>query len=128
LSGDLGEVADTDVNVDDKYQDSADDGFGSMTDAGLLILRYYPDWCAALLGKSPKSRRLSCHRAYRPWSLRRDALLSFLVILLAMIAALEMLLYVSTRNNGLITSSENERYLWEYGLTAGKYQLDCQRL
>lgn len=59
-------------------------------------------------------------RTYKPWSLRRDTLLGILMILLAMIIALELLYRVSNRNNGLATASENERYLWRYGPTAGE--------
>jgi len=61
-------------------------------------------------------------RAYRPWSLRRDSLLGFSVILLGMIATLEYLLVFSWKDEKLATSYENERYLWKYGPTAGEYQ------
>lgn len=73
----------------------------------------------------PESHNAGHHRAYKPWSLRRDVLLGLLVILLAMIIALELLYRVSKRNHGLATLSENERYIWRYGPTAGEYWAVC---
>lgn len=68
-----------------------------------------------------KSHHATYQRAYRPWSLRRHVLFGLLIILLAMIVALELMFSISKRTNGLATSSENERYLWRYGPTAGEY-------
>lgn len=74
-----------------------------------------------------KSHHATYQRAYKPWSLRRHVLLGFLILLLAMIIALEPMSRISQRNNGLATSSENERYLWRYGPTAGEYWAASQK-
>lgn len=50
--------------------------------------------------------------------MRKTVLLIFIALAVAMIAALEVLYYLSTRRQGLVESQSNLRYLWTYGPTA----------
>ncbi|KAK7932017.1 hypothetical protein PG985_002729 [Apiospora marii] len=52
---------------------------------------------------------------WRPIYLRRTVILGFIGIFAAIIAALEALLAVSNRRDGIATSQPNEHYLWTYG-------------
>ncbi|KAE8312565.1 hypothetical protein BDV41DRAFT_577507 [Aspergillus transmontanensis] len=77
------------------------------------------------LRKQPKSRLNAGSSAtpksqvhWRPCYLRRRVLLLFLLIFVAMIAALEALHRVSSAHYGLGSSVENLHYSWTYGPTA----------
>lgn len=48
-------------------------------------------------------------------------LISLSVLLILMIAALEILYYISQHNQGLVTASEDMHYVWTYGPTFGKF-------
>jgi hypothetical protein len=55
-----------------------------------------------------------------PWTLRRSSLLGLIAIVLALIAALEVLHHFSNKNQGLVTTDQNASYLWKYLPTASK--------
>ena len=110
-------------NNDDSGDDADDSDNDRVTDSDRKSFARLPDWFGTLLNKRSGSRQASCGRAYRPWSLRRDFLFGLSVILVAMIIVLESLLHTSQKNEGLVTSYENERFLWKYGPTARKYQI-----
>jgi hypothetical protein len=61
--------------------------------------------------------------AYVPWTLRRLSLLGTVAFLIALIIALEVLHYLSDRNQGLVTAKESASYLWKYLPTASKNTL-----
>lgn len=56
---------------------------------------------------------------WRPFYLRSTFLLGLAAVFALMIAALEILDYVSERDQGLATVSQNLHYLWTYGPTFG---------
>ncbi len=61
------------------------------------------------------------NKASLPWTpiyLRRVVLLSFITVFILIIIAIESLLVISNKNNGLATSNSAEHYLWTYGPTA----------
>lgn len=62
---------------------------------------------------------------YIPLVLRRTSLFIFFVILAAFVVALEILSYVSKRDQGLGSSTQNKHYSWTYGPTAGRLCLSC---
>ncbi|KAJ6015673.1 hypothetical protein N7540_010264 [Penicillium herquei] len=55
---------------------------------------------------------------WRPAYLRKRVLSGFAIIFCAIIIALEILNYVSSKNQGLTSSTESRHYLWTYGPTA----------
>ena len=55
---------------------------------------------------------------WRPFYLRRRVLASFVLIFVLMLVAIEVLVVVSNRNDGLATSNPGQHYLWTYGPTA----------
>ncbi|KAI0549248.1 hypothetical protein F4679DRAFT_547958 [Xylaria curta] len=55
---------------------------------------------------------------WRPFYLRRLVLLGFISVFILIIVAIEALLAVSNRDQGLATSSPSKHYLWTYGPTA----------
>ncbi|GME31222.1 uncharacterized protein LTHEOB_12502 [Neofusicoccum parvum] len=55
---------------------------------------------------------------WTPFHLRRPVLLAAAAVFVLMVVALEVLRYVSERDDGLATVSENMHYLWTYGPTA----------
>lgn len=57
---------------------------------------------------------------WTPFHLRRPVLLAAAAVFVLMVVALEVLRYVSERDDGLATVSENMHYLWTYGPTAGR--------
>jgi len=74
------------------------------------------------LGESILRRRTGKHRATIPWPLRRGPLLGLIAYLTALIIALELLRFLSDRNQGLVTAREDASYLWKYLPTASKYR------
>lgn len=54
-----------------------------------------------------------------PWALRPLCLLGFLVVIVSLIIALEVLSYIFRRDQGLATSTQIQHYFWTYGPTAG---------
>ncbi|KAF4300842.1 hypothetical protein GTA08_BOTSDO10934 [Botryosphaeria dothidea] len=56
-------------------------------------------------------------KTWTPVSLHRMVLLGYAVLFIVIIVALEVLNYLSNRNQGLATVSENLYYLWKFGLT-----------
>lgn len=54
---------------------------------------------------------------WRPTYLRRQVLLLFILLFTALIVVLEVLLRVSTQNDGLGKPGTTSRYLWQYGFT-----------
>ncbi|KAH0283938.1 hypothetical protein KCU62_g8649, partial [Aureobasidium sp. EXF-3399] len=109
-----------DMDTDEIHDDGDDGRNANVAGTDREMLTYRPGRYDTLPGERPGFRQ--ARRAYRPWSLRRDSLLGFSVILLGMIATLEYLLVFSWKDEKLATSYENERYLWKYGPTAGEYQ------
>ena len=61
---------------------------------------------------------------WTPFYLRRAILTCFLIIFAILIALLEMLNWLSRRNQGLATTDSSKHYLWTYGPTAGKSLLN----
>ncbi|KAK4150889.1 hypothetical protein C8A00DRAFT_17622 [Chaetomidium leptoderma] len=55
---------------------------------------------------------------WRPFYLRRRILFSFAVVFALLIVAIETLLAVSNKNNGIATGFASQHYLWTYGPTA----------
>ncbi|KAJ5731120.1 uncharacterized protein N7483_005628 [Penicillium malachiteum] len=55
---------------------------------------------------------------WRPAYLRKRVITGFAIIFCAIIIALEILNYVSSKNQGLTSSTESRHYLWTYGPTA----------
>ncbi|KAK8094911.1 hypothetical protein PG997_001596 [Apiospora hydei] len=55
---------------------------------------------------------------WRPVYLRRRTLWGFLSVFILILVALEVLLFVSDKNNGIATSTSDKHYLWTYGPTA----------
>ncbi|KAI1733996.1 hypothetical protein F4680DRAFT_471456 [Xylaria scruposa] len=55
---------------------------------------------------------------WRPFYLRRFVLLGFISVFILIIVAIETLLAISNRDQGLATSSPTKHYLWTYGPTA----------
>ncbi|KAJ5622129.1 hypothetical protein N7528_005361 [Penicillium herquei] len=55
---------------------------------------------------------------WRPAYLRKRVLTGFAITFCAIIIALEILNYVSSKNQGLTSSTESRHYLWTYGPTA----------
>jgi hypothetical protein len=60
---------------------------------------------------------------WRPTSLRRTTLASFIVVFCLILAALEVLKQYSDAHQGLTTTSQGRHYLWTYGPTAS----ECSR-
>jgi hypothetical protein len=56
--------------------------------------------------------------SWRPFYLRRVVLLSLIIVFILIIVAIESLLAVSNRDNGIATSTTTKHYLWTYGPTA----------
>ncbi|CAM1511015.1 Fc.00g085280.m01.CDS01 [Cosmosporella sp. VM-42] len=54
---------------------------------------------------------------WRPFFLHRRVLAGFAILLAILIAALEVVLFISDRNDGLRKSNDAARYLWQYGTT-----------
>ncbi|GME51181.1 uncharacterized protein LTHEOB_12502 [Neofusicoccum parvum] len=54
---------------------------------------------------------------WTPFHLRRPVLLAAAAVFVLMVVALEVLRYVSERDDGLATVAENMHYLWTYGPT-----------
>ncbi|KAK8038664.1 hypothetical protein PG993_007075 [Apiospora rasikravindrae] len=55
---------------------------------------------------------------WRPFYLRRTVLLGFLAVFLGILIAIEILFFVSKKNNGIATCDPHKHYLWTYGPTA----------
>lgn len=55
---------------------------------------------------------------WRPFYLRRLVIASFIVTLVLILAAIEALLAISNKNDGIATSIHERHYLWTYGPTA----------
>ncbi|KAK4236997.1 hypothetical protein C8A03DRAFT_35073 [Achaetomium macrosporum] len=55
---------------------------------------------------------------WRPFYLRRRVLLFFAAVFAIIIIAIEGLVAVSEKNNGIVSASSNLHYLWTYGPTA----------
>lgn len=58
---------------------------------------------------------------WTPPALRRSALLGFSGLLALVVAGLEVLNFLSNRDQGLATVMENRYYLWKFGPTFCKY-------
>ena len=65
-----------------------------------------------------KRRAVDTPRLWSPLSLRRSALLSFLVLFLLLIIALALLFHISTRDGHLVSVDQRFHYIWVYGPTA----------
>lgn len=61
---------------------------------------------------------------WTPFWLRRTVLTCFLATFAILVIALEVLSFVSKRNQGLATIDASKHYLWTYGPTAGKCLVD----
>ena len=61
-------------------------------------------------------------RATIPWPLRPGPLLGLVTYLIGLITALEVLRFLSDRNQGLVTAREDASYLWKYLPTASKWK------
>lgn len=61
-------------------------------------------------------------RATVPWPLRPGPLLGLVTYLIGLITALEVLRFLSDRNQGLVTAREDASYLWKYLPTASKWK------
>jgi hypothetical protein len=59
-------------------------------------------------------------RASVPWTLRRLSLLGLIAFLITLIVALEVLHYLSNKNQGLVTADQDAAYLWKYLPTASE--------
>ncbi|KAI0440985.1 hypothetical protein F4803DRAFT_577051 [Xylaria telfairii] len=55
---------------------------------------------------------------WRPFYLRRVVLLGFIILFILIIVAIESLVAISEKNNGIATSMSRDHYLWTYGPTA----------
>jgi hypothetical protein len=62
-------------------------------------------------------------RATVPWPLRRGPLLGLVAYLVALITALEVVYFLSNRNQGLVTTKQDTSYLWKYLPTASKWNM-----
>jgi hypothetical protein len=56
--------------------------------------------------------------AWRPSYLKRRILVSFCILFVILAVALQVLLEISNKNQGLTSSNNNLRYLWTFGPTA----------
>ncbi|RWA12428.1 hypothetical protein EKO27_g2681 [Xylaria grammica] len=60
----------------------------------------------------------SPYLGWRPFYLRRFVLLGFILVFILIIVTIEALLAISTRDQGLVTTTSSKHYLWTYGPTA----------
>lgn len=55
---------------------------------------------------------------WRPFYLRRSVLISFALVFVVILVAIEVLVSVSSQHNGIASASSNQHYLWTFGPTA----------
>jgi hypothetical protein len=67
----------------------------------------------------------SKHTASVPWTLRRLSLLGLGASLVALVVALEILHFLSDKNQGLVTTDQDATYLWKYLPTASTRNILC---
>ncbi|KAJ2988951.1 hypothetical protein NUW58_g3715 [Xylaria curta] len=67
---------------------------------------------------SPATHSDKVSLPWRPFYLRRTVLLSFAILFILIIAAIETLRAISNKNNGIATSTSTLAFLWTYGPTA----------
>jgi len=63
--------------------------------------------------------KINAEKGWTPFWLRKGVLIAFIILFIAIFAALQVLYSISQRNHGLATSNDNYHYLWTYGPTAG---------
>ncbi|KAH8164935.1 hypothetical protein CIB48_g3306 [Xylaria polymorpha] len=68
--------------------------------------------------KAPAADLNKASLPWRPFYLRRVVLLGFIILFILIIVAIESLVAISNKNNGIATSMSNEHYPWTYGPTA----------
>lgn len=90
---------------------------GSIRSFGTSQSTRTPQAAESQLLDSEKSPQQDIRLPWRPFFLRRRVLIGFAILFAALIAGLEVALFLSNRNNGLGKSTDAARYLWQYGST-----------
>ncbi|KAK0724054.1 hypothetical protein B0H67DRAFT_549926 [Lasiosphaeris hirsuta] len=68
--------------------------------------------------ESPLQPLIDTRLSWRPFYLRRAVVLAFATAFAAILIAIEVLLALSDKNDGLGTGNRSQQYLWAYGPTA----------